>query len=146
MVSDEQKVVQVEHIVCGGRMNVGGRWYFNGQRVLLNEQDAQILASRGATRPPRPTDKPAPGAAREKIAPERVGVQLKDEQAPANLPLDPNVKPSPLPPILPSSEPKPPEVPESTSAPTTSEPSKESRGKSEPTKESTRGKSGKQDR
>ena len=76
----------VEHEVCGGRLNIGGRWYFNGQHVQLNDADAKIYAMRGLTRPVVVQKKPPePEAARETIPPGEVGVQLKKEDSPAPL-------------------------------------------------------------
>jgi len=80
----KNKVAVVDHVVCGGRLQIGGRWYFNGQHVKLDPKDAEIYASRGLTRPVRIAAveqkvEREPEAPRETLTPQQVGVQTKVE-------------------------------------------------------------------
>jgi len=106
------KAEPVEHVVCGGRLQIGGRWYFNGQHVKLDPKDAEIYALRGLTRPIiSKTSVGDPERQPEMLSPQQVGIQTKDEE------------------VLPSVEsvtmPPPPPAPTPTPAPAPLEPSKE---------------------
>lgn len=113
------KAEPVEHVVCGGRLQIGGRWYFNGQYVKLSPKDAEIYAARGLTRPIVSKVQPAdPEKQREVIAPQQVSVQTKGEP-PVKVDLAaPRLDEVTLPP--------PPPPPAPTPSPAPLEPSKES--------------------
>lgn len=42
--------MQIEHELCA-RLRIGGKWYNRGEKVMLDERDADIYRSRGISKP-----------------------------------------------------------------------------------------------
>lgn len=78
----QNKVVEVE---VRSRLNIGGRWYYPGQKVSMDAADAEVYAMRGLTsRPIVPkAAPPTPEQPKEVLRPEQVGVQTKEDSQPA---------------------------------------------------------------
>lgn len=100
----------VEQEICGGRLQIGGRWYFNGQHVQLSEDDARVYMARGLTRPAVPKRAPPTDperqaeAPREVLSPQQVGTITKEEPAApppmVAAPPEPTPAPTPAPEIV----------------------------------------------
>jgi len=123
------KAEPVEHVVCGGRLQIGGRWYFNGQHVKLDPKDAEIYEARGMTRPVINKSPPAdPERQRETISPQQVGIQTKDEPPVKEDFAAPKLDAEVLPPVEKVTMPPPPPAPAPSPAPAPLEPSPKEHG------------------